>query len=230
MFVCHENSLILQLLNNQKVPQPTEKFNYCGIIVLVAAPRKAGRPRESNEDRRRAILAVASHLFASMGYEKTTIRLVAQKAGVDPKLVMHYFVNKQQLFVSCMNVPIEATAALALTNTLSKSQWGSAIADIVWEIQKQQDHPLISLIRASASDPDAARMAREFYWKSLLEGLAQKIDIDHRELRLMMVSSLVSGYTFSNKIIGIFDKPKISDKDKKALLAAAIQSFLTAKL
>jgi AcrR family transcriptional regulator len=196
----------------------------------MAAPRKAGRPRESNEDRQQAILAVASHLFASMGYEKTTIRLVAQRAGVDPKLVMHYFENKHKLFISCMNVPVEATAALALTKTLTKSQWGSAIAELVWEIQQQKDHPLISLIRASASDPEAAEMAREFYWKSLLEGLSQKIDIDHRELRLMMVSSLVSGFTFSNKIIGIFNKSKISDKNKKALLASAIQNILTAKI
>src|ERR1700735_3666263 len=52
------------------------------------------------EQRRRTearILAAASELFVASGYERTTIRAIAQAAGVDAGLVMHYFCSKQEL-------------------------------------------------------------------------------------------------------------------------------------
>ena len=192
--------------------------------------RGAGRPPASSSDKAGAIVAIASQLFASKGYEKTTIRLVAERAGVDPKLVMHYFESKQKLFIASLKVPVEAEAAIALTKTLPKSNWGTAIVDLVWEIQSKDDHPLISMIRASASDPDAAKMLKEFYLKTLMENLAQSIDIDNKELRLKLVSSLVSGFTFTNKILELFANSKSSIKSRKLILAKAIQEILTAKI
>ncbi|HAA79368.1 MAG TPA: TetR family transcriptional regulator, partial [Microbacteriaceae bacterium] len=38
-----------------------------------------------------AIAQAAREQFASVGYAQTTIRSIALQAGVDPKLVMHYF-------------------------------------------------------------------------------------------------------------------------------------------
>lgn len=192
--------------------------------------RRVGRPKATQDDKQQAILAISSHLFATVGYEKTTIRLVAQKAGVDPKLVMHYFQTKQKLFVACMKVPVEAQAAIALTKTLPKSKWGWAIAEIVWEIQSSPNHPLISLMRAASSDEGAAQMTRDFYLQSFLDGFTKALEIDNRELRLIMVSSFVSGYTFTNKILGIFDGAKISDSKRKELFAVTIQRILTAPL
>lgn len=192
--------------------------------------KTAGRPPASKSDKSTAILSIAAHLFASVGYEKTTIRLVAEKAGVDPKLVMHYFESKQKLFVACLKIPVEAEAAIALTKTMPKNRWGSAIADLVWEIQGQEDHPLISMMRASASDPDAAVMLKDFYLKALLENVGQLLDVDNRELRLMMVSSLVSGYTFSNRVLNLFESADLSEEAQKVILAKAIQEILTAKI
>ena len=192
--------------------------------------RGAGRPPASSSDKAGAIVAIASQLFASKGYEKTTIRLVAERAGVDPKLVMHYFESKQKLFIASLKVPVEAEAAIALTKTLPKSNWGTAIVDLVWEIQSKDDHPLISMIRASTSDPEAAKMMKEFYLKALMENLAQSIDIDNKELRLKLVSSLVSGFTFTNKILELFANSKSSIKSRKLILAKAIQEILTAKI
>jgi AcrR family transcriptional regulator len=192
--------------------------------------RSVGRPRATKTEKREVILAAASYLFATQGYDKTTIRLVAQKAGVDPKLVMHYFDNKQKLFVSCMEVPIEARTAVALIGSLPKSKWGKAIAELVWDIQMQENHPLISLIRAAATEPEAAELLTQFHLNTLIKGFVAAVDIDNKELRLVMVSSLISGFTFSNRILRIYDGIKATDSKKKALFASAVQSILTAKL
>ncbi|MET7934855.1 TetR family transcriptional regulator [Streptomyces sp. NPDC005322] len=40
----------------------------------------------------------ARELFSELGYEGTTIRAIARRAGVDPALVHYFFVNKERVF------------------------------------------------------------------------------------------------------------------------------------
>jgi AcrR family transcriptional regulator len=56
---------------------------------------------------RRALLAAAQELFAAEGYEGTTVRAVADRAGVNQALLFRYFGNKEALFA-------EAATELAL--------------------------------------------------------------------------------------------------------------------
>src|ERR1700744_3298189 len=60
-------------------------------------PRSDTRPEQRRRTEAR-ILAAAAGLFVASGYERTTIRAIAQAAGVDAGLVMHYFGSKQELF------------------------------------------------------------------------------------------------------------------------------------
>jgi AcrR family transcriptional regulator len=57
-----------------------------------------GGPR--SEATRRAILDAARVIFASRGYEQTTIRAVAADAGIDASMVMRYFGSKAKLFTA----------------------------------------------------------------------------------------------------------------------------------
>src|ERR1700759_1232435 len=66
------------------------------------APRGDGRAEQRRRTEAR-ILAAAAGLCVASGYERTTIRAVAQAAGVDAGLVMHYFGSKQELFDQVTN-------------------------------------------------------------------------------------------------------------------------------
>lgn len=55
-------------------------------------------PRGGAEDVKAAIFAAARACFARDGYQATTIKAIAAKAGVDTKLVHYYFGTKQALF------------------------------------------------------------------------------------------------------------------------------------
>jgi len=57
-----------------------------------------GGPRSAGT--RRAILGAARTTFAARGYEQTTIRAVAARAGVDASMVMRYFGSKAGLFTA----------------------------------------------------------------------------------------------------------------------------------
>ncbi|MBN1630836.1 MAG: helix-turn-helix transcriptional regulator, partial [Thermoleophilia bacterium] len=64
--------------------------------------RRPGRTRT-----RAQILESARQQFADFGYEQTTIRGVAEQAGVDPALVMHYFGSKEGLFQAAIDWPFD---------------------------------------------------------------------------------------------------------------------------
>ncbi|TCK25117.1 TetR/AcrR family transcriptional regulator [Pseudonocardia endophytica] len=53
--------------------------------------RDAGRTRQ-------ALLDAAGELFTSEGYDRTTVRAIAERAGVNQALLFRYFGNKEALF------------------------------------------------------------------------------------------------------------------------------------
>lgn len=57
----------------------------------------SGRARDSAATRR-ALLQAARELFATDGYDRTTVRAVADRAGVNQALLFRYFGNKEALF------------------------------------------------------------------------------------------------------------------------------------
>jgi AcrR family transcriptional regulator len=59
------------------------------------------RPRDSAATRR-ALLAAARALFATAGYDATTVRAVADRAGVNQALVFRHFGSKDGLFAAAV--------------------------------------------------------------------------------------------------------------------------------
>ncbi|HYI25355.1 MAG TPA: TetR family transcriptional regulator [Thermomicrobiales bacterium] len=49
-----------------------------------------------------ALLDAATDLFGAKGYEKTTLREIAERAGVDAALIARYFGNKAALYVAVL--------------------------------------------------------------------------------------------------------------------------------
>lgn len=53
--------------------------------------------RESEESRRSALIAATQELMAEGGPEAATVRAIAERAGVTPGLIRHYFRSKDEL-------------------------------------------------------------------------------------------------------------------------------------
>ena len=193
--------------------------------------RAPGRPKATSADRQSQILKVATKLFATLGYEKTTIRLVADQAEVDPKLVMHYFGSKEALFAASMKIPAEATKALKLLKLVPRAQWGRSIAEIVTLKGKGFSNPtLVGIIRASATEPVAAEIIRDFFSKQMMQPMIETLGLDDAEIRARTLSSMMVGLTFTQEILGLDAPTKEAQLSQKKLLAQVIQTVLTADL
>lgn len=59
------------------------------------------RPRNAAATRL-ALLDAARELFATCGFERTTVRAVAERAGVNQALLFRYFGNKEALFAEAV--------------------------------------------------------------------------------------------------------------------------------
>ena len=79
---------------------------YCGGVQPdPAAPpkekKRLGRPPGSNsEESRRLILEVAGRHLAERGYAATTVKDIAQEAGITSGAVYHYFPSKTELVIA----------------------------------------------------------------------------------------------------------------------------------
>src|SRR3712207_12930 len=72
--------------------------------------RGRGRPpRSSSEtaESRELIVREARRQFGEVGYRATTLRSVGRAAGVDPRLVLHYFGSKRELFAASVELPVQ---------------------------------------------------------------------------------------------------------------------------
>lgn len=72
----------------------------------MAAPTRATAPAPRRRDAaqtRRLLLATASTRFARDGYAATTVRDIADDAGVNVALISRYFASKEGLFEACLS-------------------------------------------------------------------------------------------------------------------------------
>ena len=193
--------------------------------------RQPGRPTQNSGDKRAAIAEEATRQFSELGYDKTTIRSVATAAGVDPKLVMHYFGNKQKLFVDTMGVPMTVQRAVSVLKLTPKPLRGRALAEAIFQAQKSgEDAQLVGMIRAAATEPEAAEMIRELYVKEAMMKVVQALELDNAELRAVMLTSLLSGFVFTSRIVHLQDLSSASNAQRKAILGKLIQEIFTADI
>jgi AcrR family transcriptional regulator len=84
-------------------------------------PKTGTRRKQAKAETRRLILDAAYELFAKKGYEKTTMRALAAKAGVGLGTIFQHFPDKSALLLAAFNEDLtnlaqEAFATLPQTN------------------------------------------------------------------------------------------------------------------
>src|SRR6478752_9975330 len=74
--------------------------------------RRRGR-RQGEPVSRDAVLRAAKQRFATEGYEKTTLRAIADDAHVDPSMVLYLFGSKADLFRESLRLVVDPAALVA---------------------------------------------------------------------------------------------------------------------
>ncbi|MGH3081953.1 MAG: TetR family transcriptional regulator [Gaiellaceae bacterium] len=196
----------------------------------MAVKRRGRRPGASGT--REGIARAARRQFAELGYDRTTIRSVAAEAGVDPALVLHYFGSKQQLFLAAVDLPFDVRELIEQVQNGPRTEVGERVARFAFVVLANPDALArwSGMIRAAASDPDAAAVLRGVLTERIFEPLAEALGSDDAQLRANLASSQMVGLVMARYVIGIEPLASTDDETIASAIAPTIQRYLVEPL
>jgi AcrR family transcriptional regulator len=181
-----------------------------------------GGPRSAGT--RRAILEAARATFAARGYEQTTIRAVAARAGVDASMVMRYFGSKAGLFT------IAATAELEVPDlrAVPAGDRGELLVRVFvdrWEDAARDDELILLLRTAVTSEAVAAQLQATL--GHLVAGPIAALGSDDAAERAAFISAQLLGLALCRYILRLEPLASLSAGDVVAAIAPSVQRYLT---
>ena len=184
---------------------------------------------ERSRAAREAILAAARRRFTSEGYDRTTIRMVAADAGLDPSMVMRYYGSKEGLFSAALGVDLR----LPDPADVPRGELGAMLARHfvkVWE-GDPADETVLILLRSAISHAAAADRIREMFAGQVVPMVRRATgDAPDAEVRAGLISTHLLGTALTRYILRL---PPVAGLDADTLVAVlgpVLQHFFTGPL
>jgi AcrR family transcriptional regulator len=195
-------------------------------------PVRRGGRRPGPSGTREAILAAASRHFAEHGYDRASLRRIAAEAGVDQKLIAHFFGSKQQLFVAAVGLPFNPGEVLPAILAGDPDSVGERLAALLVEVLEQPElhQRLTGVVRAAASEPEVARMLREFLTRELFGPAAELLDTEDGPFRANLVGSQIVGLVMARYVVAIEPLATMPPSAVAAAVAPTLQRYLLGPL
>jgi AcrR family transcriptional regulator len=181
-----------------------------------------GGPR--SEGTRRAILGAARATFAARGYEQTTIRAVAARAGVDASMVMRYFRSKAGLFTAAVtmdlqvpdlrSVPVGRRGELLVRHFISR-----------WE-DPLHDDEMIALLRTGVTSETVAGRLQAVLGQLITEPIAA-LAYERAAERSTLIATQLLGLALCRYILRFEPLASLPADDVVAAVAPSVQRYLT---
>lgn len=165
-------------------------------------PDDRSLPREERRRRTEAtILEAARELFAETGFERTTIRAVAARAGIDPALVMQYYGNKEGLFGAAARWHVDhkrlSEAAVDQIPLTALDDLFSGFDD------PERRDGAIALLRNCLTHESALGVMRDDVMCEPQAMIAKTIGGDDAELRAGLLGATMIGITIAKYLLEI---------------------------
>jgi AcrR family transcriptional regulator len=193
-------------------------------------PRTGRRPGTSSS--RDDILRAARKLFAERGYTNATMRAIAAEAGVDAALVVHFFGSKASLLAEAVEWPFDPAAEMPKLLAGGKREVGRNLVKLfvrTWDAEGTRN-PILTLLRASIVEPQAAEMMGEFLRRRLFGPLVAELGSDQPDLRGNMAASQLIGLGLIRYVQHVEPLASAKPKDVVAWYGPTLQRYLTGKL
>jgi AcrR family transcriptional regulator len=182
-------------------------------------------PREERRRRTEAtILDAARELFAEGGFERTTIRAVAARAGIDPALVMQYYGNKEGLFAASARWHVDH-------KRLSEAELGdvplTALDDLFTGMEDpERRDSAIALLRNCLTHESALGVMRDEVMCEPQAMIAKTIGGDDGELRAGLLGATMVGITIAKYLLKIPAVESASREDIERVMGPVLKALV----
>ena len=191
---------------------------------------RTGR-RRGDSSSRQAILRSARRLFAERGYDGATIRAIASDAGVDAALVVHFFGTMAMLLGEAIDWPWNPEIEVANALIDGPRQAGRRLVALfvrTWD-EENRRNPILTLLRAATTEPQAARLLREFLRQELFAPLMERLGSDEPELRANLAAAQLVGLGITRYVLGFEPLASAEPAEVVAWIGPTLQRYLTGK-
>ena len=181
---------------------------------------------------RELIADSACKQFAALGYDRTSMREIALEAKVDPALVKRFFGTKLDLFLAVVELPINPSTLIDFVVSGDPDTTGLRLATILLDVLDDdvRRRPMVGMMRAATSEPEAARLVRDFLTHNVLIPIAERLEVDDAHYRAGLVMSQIAGVTLARYIVGIQPLTTQPRERLAADLGATLQRYLRGEL
>lgn len=192
--------------------------------------RRRGR-RPAGEDTRTALLEAAGVEFTERGFDGATLRAIAERAGVDPAMVNHWFGSKDALFVAAMQIPLNPDEVLPQLLAGPADELAERVVRTFLTVWDADDGgPMVALMRSVSSHEGAARMLREFITKLVLGRVIRTVAPDRAELRTSLAATQVAGLGMVRYVLRLEPLASADHDTVVAAIAPNLRRYLTGDL
>lgn len=186
--------------------------------MTTAVPRDQRRERTSA-----AILTAARELFAETGFERTTIRAVAARAGIDPALVMQYYGSKERLFTEAARWQEDS---LELLDAPVEDLPEAALRDLFAHFEDGDRAAASALMRNCLTYPAAGKVVRDDMMCQRMRLVADKLTGTDAGLRAALFGALMMGVGMSRYLLDVPEIAAASREDLQRVVLPALRALL----
>ena len=188
-----------------------------------------GRRPLGSPDARQAVLDAARELFAELGFERTTMRAVAARAGVDAALIYHYFGDKDGLLFAALQPPVDAATVFTGVADAAERAGEELVRRLIrlWEDRPEVREQMAAILRTGLSHDHAGRLLRDILSSFILAALGDVLADDRRELRAALIGSHIGGLMLARYILKVPGAAAASPEDLVQAVGPVVQHYLT---
>lgn len=193
--------------------------------------RTRGR-RPGQSTTRADIVDAARTLFGSRGYEGTTMRMIADAAGVDPALVSRSYKDKAGLFRAAVEWPWDPTEVIPRVAAGARNRAGYRITKEVidtWE-DPDQRAPVLALLASAATSDVARTLLRDFVTTQVHVPFVRDCGFDQPELRGSLLGAHMLGLCMARYVLAIEPLASLDPGTLMEVAGTAAQRVLTSAL
>jgi AcrR family transcriptional regulator len=194
--------------------------------------KRRGR-RQGDPVSREAVLAAAKVRFATEGYEKATLRAIADDAHVDPSMVLYLFGSKADLFRESLRLIMDPDALVAtLAGGLDADpDIGARMVRTYLRIWESPDTgpSMVAMLQSATSNSDAHEAFRGFMQNYVLTAVSEVLGGgEHARLRAMLAASQLVGTALLRYVMKVAPLASLSGDELVRLIAPTVTRYLTA--
>jgi AcrR family transcriptional regulator len=157
---------------------------------------------------------------------------VAEDAGVDSALVIHYFASKEGLFRAAIEWPLDLDERTKDVLEGDPETMGERLVRMVcqaWDDDCTR-HPLTVVFRNAVQREGATRMAADFIEREMIGRLVAHTKDPTAALRGSLAHSAILGMIIARYVVGVEPLASLPTEQVVALVGPAVQGYLTGDL